>query len=90
MSGCELLRQIQGVLMPFPGGGLRKVWAILRRQGIRLDRERSWKIMQAQGRTLPALGEPPDAGRRCHGSVPESNRRGATDLSTTGRRKTTP
>jgi len=75
VSDCELLRQIRRVLMRFPGWGVRKVWAFLRRQGTRAGRERIWKIMQAQGLTLPPLGERPDPERRGDVSLPESNRR---------------
>lgn len=78
-----LLREIRRVLLRFPGWGVRKVWAFLRRQGIRAGRERVWRMMQAHGLTLPALGERPVPLRRGHVSVPESNRRWATDLTTT-------
>jgi transposase InsO family protein len=83
VSNAELLRQIRRVLMRFPGWGVRKTWAFLRREGIRAGRERVWKMMQAHGLTLPALGERSVPLRRGHVAVPESNRRWATDLTTT-------
>ena len=83
VSNAELLREIRRVLMRFPGWGVRKTWAFLRREGIRAARERVWKMMQAHGLTLPALGERSVPLRRGHVAVPESNRRWATDLTTT-------
>lgn len=83
VSDATLLREIRRVLMRFPAWGVRKTWAFLRREGIRAARERVWKMMQAHGLTLPALSERPVPLRRGHVAVPESNRRWATDLTTT-------
>ncbi len=83
VSDAALLREIRRVLIRFPAWGVRKTWAFLRRAGVRAARERVWKVMQAHGLTLPALSERPVPLRRGHVAVPESNRRWATDLTTT-------
>lgn len=83
VRNAVLLREIRSVLARFPGWGVRKTWAFLRRAGVRASRTRVWKMMQAHGLTLPALGERAVPLRRGHVAVPESNRRWATDLTTT-------
>jgi putative transposase len=59
------------------------VWAFLRREGLCVSRKRVWKTMRARGWTLPPLCERAVPLVRGHVVVPESNRRWATDLTTT-------
>lgn len=66
--------------------GVRKVWATLRREGLRVSRRRVHAVMRAHGLVLArdrAPGETP----RGHVTVPESNRRLATDLTTVWTRR---
>jgi len=79
----ELVAGIQRVVARFPAWGVRKVWAFLRREGMRVSRKRVWKTMRALGLTLPPVSERVVPLRRGHVVVPESNRRWATDLTTT-------
>jgi transposase InsO family protein len=83
----ELVEGICTVVQRFPAWGVRKVWAFLRRQGLRASRRRVWKTMQALGLTLPPPKERPVPLRRGHVAVAESNRRWATDLTTTWTRE---
>jgi putative transposase len=78
----ELLERIQAVAAAHPGWGSRKVWAFLRREGVVASRRRVWKRMQALGLLLAAPEHQGRAVRRGHVSVPESNRRWGTDLTT--------
>jgi len=77
---CEKIRE---VVAEFPAWGVRKVWAYLRRLGTVASRKRVWKRMQAMGLTLPPLCERTPSQPRGHVAVPDSNRRWATDLTTT-------
>jgi putative transposase len=79
----ELVEGIRAVVRRYPAWGVRKVWAFLRRQGVRASRKRVWRTMQSLGLTLPAAKEREVPYLRGHVSVPESNRRWATDLTTT-------
>lgn len=62
--------------------GVRKVWALIRRDGLRVSRKRVWALMQAHGLVLARDREPGEV-TRGHVAVPEPNRRLATDLTTT-------
>jgi transposase InsO family protein len=62
--------------------GVRKVWALLRRSGLRVSRKRVWALMHANGLVLARDREPGEV-TRGHVSVPEPNRRLASDLTTT-------
>ena len=77
---CERIRQVAS---EFPAWGVRKVWAYLRRLGTIVSRKRVWKRMKALGLVLPPLSERALPQRHGHVAVPESNRRWATDLTTT-------
>jgi len=57
-----------------PAWGVRKIWALLRREGVIASRDRVWKTMQALGLTLPALQERAVPLRRGHVAVPDSCR----------------
>jgi putative transposase len=79
----EALRAgIRAVVAENPGWGVRKVWATLRRDGLRVGRNRVWANMREMGLVLPPCSErDPDAPRGQVVTV-ESNRRWATDLTT--------
>jgi putative transposase len=62
--------------------GVRKVWATLRREGLRVSRKRVWALMHAHGLVMARDREPGET-TRGHVAVPEPNRRIATDLTTT-------
>lgn len=83
VSAPELVAGIERVVKRFPAWGVRKVWAFLRREGLLVSRKRVWKTMRALGLTLPPVSERVVPLRRGHVAVPESNRRWATDLTTT-------
>ena len=66
--------------------GVRKVWATLRREGLRVSRKRIWAIMHAHGLVLVRDREPGETPRG-HVVVPDPNRRWATDLTTVWTRR---
>jgi transposase InsO family protein len=66
--------------------GVRKVWATLRREGLRVSRKRVHAIMRAHGLVLARDREPGETPRG-HVAVPEPNRRLATDLTTVWTRR---
>ena len=80
----ELLAGIREVLAEegAEAWGVRMVWALLRRRGLRVSRKRVWAVMHANGLVLARDREPGDV-TRGHVAVPEPNRRLATDLTTT-------
>jgi putative transposase len=83
VSDVTLVEKIRQVVAEFPAWGVRKVWAYLRRLGTVVSRKRVWKRMHVLGLTLPPVSEREQPLRRGHVAVPESNRRWATDLTTT-------
>jgi transposase InsO family protein len=66
--------------------GVRKVWATLRREGLKVSRKRVHAIMRAHGLVLARDREPGESPRG-HVVVPEPNRRVATDLTTVWTRR---
>jgi putative transposase len=66
---------------------VRKVWAVLRRDGIKVSRKRVWAMMHRLGLVLPPLAERIESRLGGQVSVPESNRRWATDLTTVWTRR---
>lgn len=66
--------------------GVRKVWATLRREGLRVSRRRVHALMRANGLVLLRDREPGQTPRG-HVVVPEPNRRIATDLTTVWTRR---
>jgi putative transposase len=66
--------------------GVRKVWATLRREGLRVSRRRVHAIMRTHDLCLARDREPGETPRG-HVAVPESNRRIATDLTTVWTRR---
>ena len=83
-SADELLTAIREVLAEegAQAWGVRKVWAMIRRRGLRVSRKRVWALMNAHGLVLAKEREAGDV-TRGHVAVPEPNRRLATDLTTT-------
>jgi putative transposase len=72
---------IRGLVEDYPAWGTRKIWARLRKDGMRASYKRVWSIMTALGLTFtPGTRRHSDC--RGHVSVPDSNRRWATDLTT--------
>jgi transposase InsO family protein len=61
--------------------GVRKVWATLRREGLKVSRRRVHALMRAEGLVLVRDSEPNEPARG-HVAVPEPDRRIATDLTT--------
>lgn len=82
VSSHELLTAIRQVLERQPGWGHRKVWATLRRDGLRASRRRIWGVMRANGEVQEAHAPRRVERRRGSVVVPEPNRRFATDLTT--------
>lgn len=66
--------------------GVRKVWATLKREGLKVSRRRVHALMRANGLVLVRDSEPGEPARG-HVAVPEPNRRIATDLTTVWTRK---
>lgn len=66
--------------------GVRKVWATLKREGLKVSRKRVHAIMRAHGLVL-ARDRVPGETARGHVVVPEPNRRLATDLTTVWTRR---
>lgn len=66
--------------------GVRKVWATLRREELKVSRRRVHAIMRAHGLVLARDYEPGEP-TRGHVVVPEPNRRIATDLTTVWTRR---
>jgi putative transposase len=78
---AEILRPaIHEVVKNHSAWGVRKVWATLRRQGLRAGQKRIWALMKADGLTMEPSAVRESPGRYGHVTVPESNRRWATDM----------
>lgn len=76
-----VLAAIREVIAREPAWGVRKCWATLRRDGLKVSRKRVWAIMRAHGLVLVRDHEPGETPRG-HVVVPEPNRRLATDFTT--------
>jgi transposase InsO family protein len=83
----ELVAAIREVVDERPAWGVRKVWATLRRRGVVASHKRVWAVMHDLGLVLPPISEREYPAKRGHVTVPESNRRWATDLTTVWTRK---
>lgn len=77
----KLKEAIQRMVDAHPGWGVRKVWAALRRIEIRASQKRIYALMKSMGLTFVA---PCQRAKDTNGhvTVPDSNRRWATDLTT--------
>lgn len=78
----QLTAAIPTIVQAHPGWGVRKVWAVLRRQGLVASHKRVWAVMRHLGLTLPPVAERREEAARGHVTVADSNRRWATDLTT--------
>ena len=78
----ELEPKIRAIIAENPAWGVRKVWATLRRDGVRVSYKRVWALMRAWGLTLPPVAGREGPALRGQVVVPDSNRRWATDLTT--------
>jgi transposase InsO family protein len=76
-----VLAAIRVVVAREAAWGVRKVWATLRQEGLRVSRRRVWALMHANGLCLARDREPGETPRG-HVAVPEPNRRWATDMTT--------
>ena len=79
---AELEPKIRALAQTHPSWGVRKIWACLRRDGVRVSHKRVWALMKAWGLVLAPAAERERGQLRGHVAVPESNRRWATDLTT--------
>jgi len=82
-SADVVLAAIRKVIAEAPAWGVRKVWAMLRREhGLNVSRKRVWALMRGAGLVLARereAGEPPPRG---HVVTERPNRRFATDITT--------
>lgn len=86
-SVAQLEPRIRDLVQSHPAWGVRKIWACLRREDLVISHRRLWALMKAWGLTLqPAAGREKGT-LRGHVAVPDSNRRWATDLTTTWTRQ---
>lgn len=86
-AAAVVLAAIREIIKAEPAWGVRKVWATLRRQGLRVSRKRVWALMHAEGLVLAREAEPGGPPPRGHVITPEPNRRWATDLTTVWTRR---
>ena len=78
-----LLYAIEAIVSQQPAWGVRKVWAVLRRQGLRVSRRRVHAVMRAENLVLPRDSEGPhEPAPRGHVTTPQPNRRIAVDFTT--------
>lgn len=82
LDAAVLLEAIRRVVDDNPAWGVRKVWATLRRQGLRVGARRVWALMKANGLCLPPDAPRGQEPRRGHVTTELANRRWATDLTT--------
>jgi len=75
------LDAIREVIEAEPAWGVRKVWATLKRNGLKVSRKRVHALMRANGLVLARDREPGET-TRGHVAVPEPNRRFGGDLTT--------
>jgi transposase InsO family protein len=78
-SSEEVLAGIREIIADNPAWGVRKVWATLHRKGVKVSRKRVYAIMRKHDLVLARDREPGEV-TRGHVSVPEPNRRLATDM----------
>ncbi|MNK85618.1 IS2 transposase TnpB [compost metagenome] len=83
----DLKARIRELVDKYPAWGVRKIWAMLRRDGLRVGQRRVWALMKAMGLTLAPERERGEEPRRGQVATPEPNRRLGTDLTTVYTRK---
>jgi putative transposase len=81
-----VLAAIRVIIAREPAWGVRKCWATLKRDGLKVSKKRVWAIMRAHGLVLVRDHEPGETPRG-HVVVPDPNRRLATDFTTCWTRK---
>lgn len=84
---AELEAGIKRVVAEHPAWGVRKVWAILKREKVRASHKRVYAVMKALGLLLPPVRERDPEVRRGQVVTAASNRRWASDLTTTWTRR---
>lgn len=82
-----VIEAIRRVVREHPAWGVRKVWATLRREGLRVGHRRVWALMRANGLCLTPDGPRIKARTMGHVTTELPNRRWATDLTTVWTRK---
>jgi putative transposase len=82
-TASELEERIQRIVDGHPAWGVRKVWAVLRRGKVIASRKRVYAVMKKLGLLLPPARERDLNAPRGQVVAAESNRRWATDLTTT-------
>ena len=85
-SSEVVLAAIRDVIRAEPAWGVRKVWATLKRNGLKVSRKRVHALMRANGLVLARDREPGET-TRGHVAVPEPNRRFGGDLTTVWTKK---
>jgi putative transposase len=73
---------IEKAVQEHPAWGVRKIWALLRSEGLQASQKRIYALMCSLGLLLPVSGGERLPGPRGHVVVPDSNRRWATALTT--------
>lgn len=86
-SAEHIEARARAIVAEHPAWGTRKVWAVLRREGVRAGRKRVAAIMGAAGLLLDPITMRESHARGGHVMVPQSNRRWATDLTTVWTRR---
>lgn len=82
VSDEVLVERIPALVAEFPAFGVRRIHALLQREGLRVGQHRVWKVMRRLGLTLPAPSDHEPDPRYGQVAVPEPNRRIGTDLTT--------
>jgi transposase InsO family protein len=80
-SAEVVLSAIRVIIEREPAWGVRKCLATMKRDGLKVSRRRVWALMHAHGLVLARDREPGETPRG-HVTVPEPNRRLATDFTT--------
>jgi putative transposase len=78
----QIAKEARRIVGEHPGWGVRKVWATLRREGVTASRKRVWAVMRTEGLVLPPPSLRDPLSPRGQVVVADSNRRWASDLTT--------
>lgn len=79
---ADLVEALRKLATEHPAWGYRKLWATVRRDGLRVAQRRVYAVCKAHGLLLPPDQPSRKPAPRGHVTVPEPNRRWATDLTT--------